>query len=139
LLLLWQDWGLDKIFRSALEAGIVMAGISAGSICWFEQGVTDSMKTPDSTRLASIPCLGILKGSNCPHYDGEIYRRPEYHRLLLEGQIMPGWAADDRVALHYVDGELHKVVSSCPNAFAYQVAIRDGEVYEKRCTPQYLN
>jgi dipeptidase E len=139
LLVLWRDWGLDTIFRSALEQGIVMAGLSAGSLCWFEQGVTDSMKTPDSTRLASIPCLGFLKGSNCPHYDGEEYRRGEYHRLLLEGQVVDGWAADDGVALHYVDGELESIVSSRPNAFAYRVENKEGTIVEERVTPTYLH
>ena len=139
LMVLWRNWGLDTIFHSAMEQGIVMAGISAGSLCWFEQGVTDSMKTPDSTRLASIPCLGFLKGSNCPHYDGEEYRRAEYHRLLFEGQIIDGWAADDGVALHYVDGKLETVVSSRNNAFAYRVELKAGEVFEERKTPKYLN
>jgi dipeptidase E len=138
LLVLWRDWGLDAIIRSALEQGIVMAGLSAGSLCWFEQGVTDSMKTPDSTRLASIPCLGLLKGSNCPHYDGEEYRRGEYHRLLLERHIINGWAADDGVALHYVNGTLEAIVSSRPNAFAYRVEMKEGKIVEERSTPTYL-
>src|SRR5204862_1592526 len=104
LLAVWRVHGLDSLLRLAYARGAVLAGISAGSICWFEWGVTDSFG-PD---LASIRCLGLLPGSNCPHYDGESNRRPAYQRLV--GEAMPGGhAADDGVALHYVDGALHRV------------------------------
>lgn len=68
LLALWKEWGLDIILKKAWNQGIVLAGISAGSICWFEAGVTDSY----GDRLEPIKCLGFLKGSNCPHYDEEM-------------------------------------------------------------------
>ena len=138
LLAIWREWGLDHILRSAMEQGTVLSGISAGSICWFEQGVTDSMRYAGSTELASIECLGFLPNSNCPHYDGESNRRPEYHRLLLEGEIGNGWAADDGVGLHFVDGVVKSVVSSRPNACAYWVERHDDEVREENRKPQYL-
>jgi len=127
LLVLWREWGLDAILREAWLGGIVMAGISAGSICWFEQGLSDSVIPGD---LAPLDCLGFLAGSNCPHYDGEPQRRPAYHRFIREGQLTPGFAADDGAALHFVGHELAGVVSSRENARAYSVRHVGSEVEE---------
>lgn len=118
LLALWKEWGLDKILRKALDQGIVLAGISAGSICWFEEGVTDSY----GDGLEPLKAIGFLKGSNCPHYDGEADRRPTYRKLIDEGTLQPGIAADDGVAIHYIDGEMKKIVSSRLAAKAYFVS-----------------
>jgi dipeptidase E len=122
MLAVWREWELDAILRDALERGVVLCGSSAGSICWFEEGITDSI-AGDLTRMTG---LGFLAGSNCPHYDGEPARRPAYQRMVAEGVIAPGYAADDGAALHFVDGALHAVVSSRPNATAYRVE-RDGD------------
>jgi peptidase E len=127
LLLLWREWGLDAILKEAWAAGVVLAGLSAGSICWFEQGVTDSV---EAGRLHALPCLGLLPGSNCPHYDGEPGRRPSYHRLLREGLIQPGYAADDGAALHFVGQRLLRCVSSRPSARIYRVQPGAGGVEE---------
>src|SRR5688572_3746433 len=67
LLAVWRDWQLDVYLHKAWQRGIVLGGASAGSICWFEQGITDSIAGP----LTALNCLGFLKGSNCPHYDSE--------------------------------------------------------------------
>lgn len=130
LLALWREWGLDRIIEKAWNQGVVLAGISAGSICWFEQGVTDSY----GDELHPLACLGFLPGSNCPHYDGETHRRPTFQRLLKEGQIKPGLAADDGVALHFIEQDLHSVVSSRPDAKAYRV----GEGYEHELEIRFL-
>lgn len=134
LLALWKEWGLDSIIRKAWERGVILAGWSAGSICWFEEGVTDSI--PGS--LTVLPCLGFLKGSNCPHYDGEPERKPSYHRLLSEGLIREGYAADDGVALHFVGTRLEKIVSSRPHAKAYQLEKKGEAVKESLLEPTYL-
>jgi len=117
LLVLWKEWGLDNILRKAWNQGIVLAGISAGSICWFEEGVTDSF----GEELEPIKCLGFLKGSHCPHYDGELDRRPSYHKLIYSGDIQAGIAADDGVAIHYIEQNISNIVSSRPEAKAYKV------------------
>ncbi|MEQ2526327.1 Type 1 glutamine amidotransferase-like domain-containing protein [Bacillaceae bacterium CLA-AA-H227] len=117
LLALWREWGLDGILRKAWNQGIILAGLSAGSICWFEEGVTDSY----GDGLEPIKCLGFLKGSNCPHYDGEIKRRPTYHKLIGSNKIQSGVATDDGVAIHYKEQGISKIVSSRPNAKAYSV------------------
>ncbi|MGA2536663.1 MAG: peptidase E [Terracidiphilus sp.] len=127
LLVLWQEWGLDSILREAWLSGIVMAGISAGSICWFQQGLSDSVIPGD---LAPLKCLGFLPGSNCPHYDGEPERRPAYHRFIGEGTLDAGYAADDGAALHFIGRELKGVVSSRPAAKAYSLRRVGTEVEE---------
>jgi peptidase E len=115
-LAIWRVHGFDTVLREAWEHGIVLTGWSAGMICWFEQGVTDSF----GPQLAPMECLGFLPGSACPHYDGEEQRRPVYTRLIAEG-LPPGVAADDDVALRYVGTELREVVTSREGAAAYRV------------------
>lgn len=117
LLILWKEWGLNSILNKAWGQGIILAGISAGSICWFEEGVTDSF----GDELEPLKCLGFLKGSNCPHYDGEANRRPSYQELIATGKIKSGFATDDGVALHFIDQELREIVTSRLNAKAYKV------------------
>lgn len=132
LLALWKEWNLDTYLKEAYEAGKVMGGISAGSICWFEQGVTDSIPG----KLVSLDGLGFLEGSNCPHYDGEKERRGAYHRLIQDG-MKPGYACDDGVAIHWVNGQVSKIVSSRPDAKAYRVCL-DKKISESIITPHYL-
>ncbi len=120
-LAIWRTHGFDEILREAWEQGIVLTGWSAGMICWFEHGVTDSF----GPELAPMECLGFLSGSACPHYDGEEQRRPVYTQLVAEG-FPAGVAADDDVALHYVGTELRDVVTTRAGATAYQVG-PDGE------------
>lgn len=126
MLAVWREWGLPEILQEAADAGIVMAGVSAGAICWFDQGVTDSW----ADRLRPLPCLGWLKGSCCPHYDGEVERRPAYHALLAEGLLKPGYAIEDGVAAHFTNGELAVVVSKREAARAYHVSFSEGRVHE---------
>ncbi|WP_041865896.1 Type 1 glutamine amidotransferase-like domain-containing protein [Solibacillus silvestris] len=133
LLTLWKEWGLDSILRKAWEEGVILAGLSAGAICWFEQGVTDSY----GDGLEPINCLGFLKGSNCPHYDGETERRPAYHKLMETNKLHSGIALDDGVAIHYKEQEIHKIVSSRPNAKAYSVSLEKG-ITERELHAEYL-
>lgn len=134
LLALWKEWGLDTILYRAWKKGTILAGLSAGSICWFEQGLTNSFPG----RIIPITCLGFLKGSNCPHFDGEESRRPAYHHYLSEGIIKEGIAADDGVALHYIEGDLKGIVSSRQEAYAYHMRLNEGTVIEERLNPHYL-
>jgi dipeptidase E len=120
-LAIWRTHDFDKILREAWEGGVLLTGWSAGMICWFEHGVTDSFG-PD---LAPMECLGLLPGSACPHYDGEERRRPVYTQLVADG-FSPGVAADDDVALHYGGDHLREVVTTREGATAYRVG-PDGE------------
>lgn len=121
LLALWKEWGLDAILRRAWNQGVILAGLSAGSICWFEEGITDSY----GDGFEPIKCLGFLKGSNCPHYDGEIERRPSYHKLIESQKIQSGVATDDGVAIHYKEQGISKIVSLRPDAKAYSVSFKN--------------
>jgi len=121
-LAIWRVHGFDAILREAWEAGIVLTGWSAGMICWFEAGVTDSF----GPQLEGMrDGLRFLAGSACPHYDGEELRRPVYTRLVGEG-FPAGIAADDGVGVHFVGTELAEVVSVHGEATAYRVE-GDGE------------
>lgn len=134
LLILWKAWRLDQLLKQAWEKGTILAGLSAGSICWFEQGITDSFPG----ELTVLDGLGFLKGSHCPHYDGEKDRRPRYHELLKQNKIKDGMAADDGVAIHYLNEKLYQVVSSRPDAKAYCVKNVNGTVKEEVMDPIYL-
>jgi len=120
-LAVWRVHGFDAILREAWQEGILLTGWSAGMICWFAQGVTDSF----GPQLAAMECLGFLPGSACPHYDGEERRRPVYTELVAGG-LEPGIAADDDVGVHFAGTELREVVSSREGATAYRVT-SDGE------------
>lgn len=122
-----------SILRKAWDQGVILAGLSAGSICWFEEGVTDSY----GDGLEPIKCLGFLKGSNCPHYDGEIDRRPAYHKLIESNKIKAGVATDDGVAIHYKEQKISNIVSSRPDAKAYHVCF-EKEVVETALQTEFL-
>ena len=120
--------------KEAYKKGIILAGLSAGSICWFEEGLTDPLNAP----LYRLDGLGILKGSYCPHYDGENKRKPSYHQLILEGEIKEGFGVDDGAALHFINETLTYTVSSRPKAKGYVVNCVDGEIVEKEMSTKYL-
>jgi dipeptidase E len=116
LLAIWKAQKLDAILREAWEAGVVLAGLSAGSMCWFEWGVSTS-----HGRAAPARGLGFLPGSNSVHHDSEPSRRPVYLEAVRSGAIPPGRAADDGAALIFRERVLEDVVSARPSARAYEV------------------
>lgn len=128
----WRAHGLDRVLKQAWRRGVVLCGLSAGSLCWFSEAVTAFHGAPTVVRG-----LGLLPHSNCVHYDGEPERREEYRRFVGDG-VRPGYAADDGAALHFVHRELRRVVSSRPRSRAFRVEPVDGEVVESPLTVQYL-
>jgi dipeptidase E len=116
LLAIWRAQGLDAILRDAWQQGVVLAGLSAGSMCWFEWGVTTSSGAPQAA-----PGLGFLPGSNSVHHDSEPARRPVYLDAVRSGAIPPGTAVDDGAALIFRDAQLEEVVAARPHARAYAV------------------
>lgn len=134
MLALWREWGLDTILQKAYDQGVVLAGISAGANCWFEECSTDSV--PGT--LGVLAALGILKGSFCPHYDGEPGRQPSLHKFHLAGSIKPGYAADDSAAAHFIDDVFAGGISSRPMAKVYRLFTKDGQVMEETCPTRYL-
>jgi dipeptidase E len=124
---IWRLHGFDELLREAWQRGIVLTGWSAGMICWFEHGVTDSF----GPELAAMDCLGFLPGSACPHYDGEERRRPVYTQLVTDG-LPAGIAADDDVGVHFVGTQLREVVTSREGAAAYRVTPEGEERLDAR-------
>jgi peptidase E len=114
----WRVHGLDRVMRTAWEAGIVLAGVSAGALCWFEGGTTDSFGIQLRPFTAG---LGLLAGSYCPHYSSEPARRPLYESLVADGTLPPGIACDDGTAAHFSGSELAAIVSEQPGRAGYRV------------------
>jgi dipeptidase E len=135
MLAIWRVHGVDRALARAWEAGVVLAGLSAGSNCWFEASTTDSFGP-----LAALEDgLGLLPGSHSPHYDGEPLRRPTFQRLIASGELPDGYAADDGAALVFHGTELAEVVVSRPNARAYRVVRGPaGEAIETELPARFL-
>lgn len=133
LLVLWRHHGLDVLVRRAWSNGVVLAGVSAGMLCWFRGGVTDSYGGLEPFNDG----LGLVDATACPHYDGERERRPTYHRLIAAG-MKSGYAADDGAALHFCGPNLIEVISSRPEASAYRVELIDDHVSETRLPARFL-
>jgi dipeptidase E len=134
MLAIWRVHGVDKILREAYENGTVMCGTSAGSLCWFEAGVTDSF----GRDLAPLfDGLAFIKGSNCPHYDSESLREPQYQKFVMDG-LPAGYAADDGTALHFANGEFAEAVGSRPGVRAFHVAKADGSIQQSSVPVRYL-
>ena len=134
MLVVWRLHGFDKVLRAAWNTGVVMAGISAGAICWFEDGVTDSFGMPFR---ALGDGLGFVRGGCCPHYDGEAERAPVLRRLIKRG-FPSTLALDDGAAAHFVGTRLKEVVSSRRRARAIRVELSKGSVVETPIPVRYL-
>lgn len=126
MLAVWKDWRLPALLREAWRSGVVLAGVSAGAICWFDVGVTDSW----ADHLRPLKGLGFLPGTCCPHYDGEIERRPSLHAMLAAREVPTAIAIDDSVAAHFVGRALHRVVTARPDGSAYRVRRGPGGAIE---------
>ena len=135
LLAVWRVHGLDRIFRRVWEAGVVFAGVSAGSICWYAGGTTDSFG-PELRTVTNG--LGLLPFGNGVHYDSEAGRRPLVHRLVAEGALPTTHCTDDGVGLVYRGTELVGAVSERAGQGAYVVRAVDGAAVEERIEPVAL-
>lgn len=132
---IWKAQGIDAVLREAWDRGIVLGGASAGSLCWFEEGTTDSRPK----ELSTVQCLGFIKGSHCPHYDHEPQRRPLYRKLIGSGAMKPGYACDNDAGIYFEDNEVKRVVHTRADAKAYYVSLVNGEVVEKVLEPEMIS
>ncbi len=132
---IWKAQGIDVVLREAWDRGIVLGGASAGSLCWFEEGTTDSRPK----ELSVVQCLGFLKGSHAPHYDAEPGRRPQYEKLIGSGQMKPGYACDNNAGIYFQDNEVRRVVSARAGAKCYHVSLVDGKLVEKVLEPETIS
>lgn len=128
----WRAHGIDAILREAWEAGVILCGLSAGSLCWFEEVVSGFHGEPRRLRG-----LGLLPFSNCVHYERGSARCEAYRRFLREG-MRGGYAAEDGAALHFTGEELSRVVASRPQASGYRLDVTGGRVVEMQIATTYL-
>jgi dipeptidase E len=131
---IWKAQGIDGVLRQAWDRGIVLGGASAGSLCWFEEGTTDSRPK----ELTIVKCLGFLKGSHSPHYDREPERRPLYQKLIASGELKPGYACDNDAGIYFEDNEVKRVVSTRADAKVYYVSASGGRAVEKVMQPERI-
>jgi dipeptidase E len=131
---IWKAHGIDAILKQAWDRGIVLGGASAGSLCWFEHGTTDSRPK----ELSKVDCLGFLQGSHSPHYDAEPGRRPLYQKMIQSGQMKPGYACDNDAGIYFEDNTVKRVVSTRAAAKVYYVSIEGGKVVEKVMEPERI-
>ena len=132
---IWKAQGIDVVLREAWNKGIVLGGASAGSLCWFEEGTTDSRPK----ELTIVQGLGFLKGSHSPHYDAEKDRRPLYQQLIASGKMKPGYACDNNAGIYFEDNEVKRVVTSRAGAKAYYVSVVNGKVVERVLEPEVIS
>jgi len=133
LLAIWRAHDLDRLLIEAWRRGIVLAGISAGAMCWFDGGVTRSSGSPEP-----MAGLGLLEGSLTVHADGEPDRLPVWLTAVREGALPGGWAVDDGVGLLFGGERLRRAVSSRPGAGAQRVDQVAGELVRNRLEPELL-
>jgi peptidase E len=136
MLAIWRIHGVDRALLAAWKAGVVMSGVSAGGICWFEGFTTDSF---GPTLRPVRDGFGVLRGSFIPHYHAEAQRRPLFHRLVADGTLPGGYGVDDGAALVFRDTELVEVVSERPEARGYRVERGpDGTTVETELETRFL-
>ncbi len=128
MLAVWRDWGLDSILKNAYNNGVVMSGVSAGAICWFRQGVTDSW----DTSLHLMPCLAFIDGACCPHYDEEKERKPALTKMLNDFSIPECFCVEGGAALHFKNEEVFSSISFGKNKNSYITKMEKKEIIEKK-------
>ena len=126
MLAVWREWKVDILLRRAYERGVVMAGVSAGAICWFTQGITDSW----ASNLNTLDCLGFLDGMCCPHYLEESDRKPTVHKMLQDGKAMTGYGIDGGSAVHFINEKFERSISFYLERKAYFIE-KDNSIKEK--------
>lgn len=134
MIAIWKAQGIDTALRKAWDNGVVLGGGSAGSLCWFEHGTTDSR--PGA--LSTVEGLGFLSGSHCPHYHAEAQRKPLYWSKIKSGEYKPGYACDDRAGIYFENDEVKQVVALDDGSNAYYVSATGGQVTERLLPKEIL-
>jgi aminopeptidase N len=126
MLAVWKEWQLDKILKKAYKEGTVMSGVSAGAICWFQNGITDSWDSD----LKIMPCMNFVKGTCCPHYDEEPERKPIVKKIILTNKVKKIFAIDGGAALHIKNEKYFKSVIFKIAKSSYAVSSNKGNLIE---------
>jgi aminopeptidase N len=126
MLAVWRDWGLDLILKKAYDKGVVMSGVSAGAICWFGSGLTDSW----ASELKMMKCLNFIPGNCAPHYDEEPERRPATKKFLQDQTVTSMYAIEGGAALHFIDEQPRSTIRFIRNKNAYKVTLKSNKLDE---------
>ena len=126
MLAIWNEWGLSDLLNDAYSNGVIMSGVSAGAICWFTEGITDSW----ASNLNVMDCMGFVSGCCCPHYDGEANRRPSVEKFLKSKEIDSCLCIEDGAALHYENESIKTAVSFYNDKNAYLVQCKENQLVE---------
>jgi len=127
MMAIWKAQGIDTVLRKAYKKGIVLAGGSAGSLCWFQGGTTDSRPK----NLSIVQGLGFIQTSHCPHYHSEPMRKPLYFDNILKGKLSAGYAIDDLAGIVFENEKYARSVAIGDKSNAYYVSVIDGKIDEK--------
>ena len=127
MLAIWNDWGMSDLLKEAYNEGVIMSGVSAGAICWFTCGITDSW----DNELRILPCLDFISGTCCPHYDEEPSRIPYVKKILLEEKVTSCISIEGGSAMHFIDGKPFKNVSFKNNKNTYNIFKDKNDIVEK--------
>ena len=131
---IWKVQGIDEVLQKAWDRGVVLGGASAGSLCWFDEGTTDSRPI----ELTKVECLGLIKGSHSPHYDAEGERRPAYQRMIQAGEMKPGYACDNDAGIYFIDNKVERVVHTRAAAKVYYVSVVGDQVVEEELSAEMI-
>ena len=126
MLAIWNDWGMSSLLNDAYNEGVIMSGVSAGAICWFTSGITDSW----DNELKILPCLDFINGTCCPHYDEEPSRIPYVKNILYKKKVTNCISIEGGSAMHFIDGKPFKNVSFKNNKNTYNVFLDNMDIVE---------
>ena len=127
MLAIWKEWGMSKLLYDAYNQGVIMSGVSAGAICWFTNGITDSW----DNELRILPCLDFIRDTCCPHYDEEPSRIPYVKKILFEQKVTNVISIEGGAAIHFIDGKPFKNLSFYNNKNTYNVYLDNNDIVEK--------
>jgi dipeptidase E len=134
MIAIWKAQGIDTVLMKAYKKGIVLAGGSAGSLCWFKSGLSDSRPQ----KLSVVDCLGFINASHCPHFSSEPGRKPLYEKLILNKEIMPGYAIDDQAGVLFQNGSLVKALSLNSENSVYFISADNGKLHEEKLKTEII-
>jgi dipeptidase E len=135
MMAIWKAQGIDTVLRKAYKKGIILAGGSAGSLCWFTGGYSDSRPK----ELSIVAGLGILPYSHCPHYHSEPRRKPLYISALLAGKLVPGYACDDKAGIIFQNGKYVRSIALDKNSHTYFISVKDGKIDEQQLETEVIS
>ncbi len=134
MIAIWKAQGIDTVLKKAYEKGIILAGGSAGSLCWFDGGYSDSRPK----KLSIVSGLGLLPYSHCPHFHSEPERKPLYYQAVISGKLGSGYACDDMAAILFINGKMKKSVALDAESHCYFISQINGQIKEEKIESEII-